>query len=144
MLHIELITPDGPVYEGEADSISLPTPDGEITVLLHHIPLISLVAPGTIIVRKAGEEQVFAVSRGVIEVDGTHLRLLVDTADRAEELEEEAVEKAKVAAEKLMSEKRHDAEGFAEATAVLEKELARLQVVRRRRGTRHPLPPPIR
>ena len=134
MLTVELITPDRVVYEGPADAVSLPTPDGEITVLPHHIPLISLVAPGMIVVRKAGEEQIFAVSRGVIEVDGMHLRLLVDTADRAEELEEAAVERAKAAAEKLMSEKRRDAEGFAEATAVLEKELAKLRVVRRHRG----------
>lgn len=134
MLHLELITPDGPVFEGDADSVSLPTPDGEITVLPHHIPLISIVTPGSITVRKGNEEKLFAVSRGVIEVDGTSLRILTDTADRAEELEEAAIEKAKAEAEKLMSEKRHDAEGFAEATAILEKELAKLRVVRRHRS----------
>jgi|SRR3989338_4079050 len=134
MLHIELITPDGPVFEGEADSISLPTPDGEITVLPHHIPIISLVVAGSILVRQGKEELLFAVSRGVVEVDGTSLRVLVDTADRAEELEEAAIEKAKAAAEKLLTEKRHDAEGFAEATAILERELARLRVTRRHRS----------
>src|SRR3989338_9802936 len=122
MLHVDLITPDRPFFGGEADSISLPTPMGEITVLPHHIPLISLVTAGSIMVRKGREEQLFAVSRGVIEVDGTSLRVLVDTADRAEELEEAAIEKAKAAAEKLLTEKRHDAEGFAEATAILERE----------------------
>ena len=134
MLHVELITPDRTVFDGEADSISLPTPMGEITVLPHHIPLISLVTAGSIMVRKGREEQLFAVSRGVIEVDGTSLRVLVDTADRAEELEEAAIEKAKAAAEKLLSERRHDSEGFAEATAMLERELARLQVTRRHRS----------
>ncbi len=138
MLHIELITPDGPVFEGEADAVSLPTPDGEITILPHHIPLISLVVAGSILVRKGKEERLFAVSRGVVEVDGTTLRVLVDTADRAEELEEAAIEKAKAAAEKLLSEKRHDAEGFAEATAMLERELARLRVTRRHRSRRAP------
>jgi F-type H+-transporting ATPase subunit epsilon len=136
MLHLELITPDGPVYEGDVDSISLPTPDGEITVLPHHIPLISMVIPGSITVRKGSEEHLFAVSRGVIEVDGTSLRILTHTADRAEELEEAAIEKAKAEAEKLMTEKRHDAEGFAEATANLERELAKLRVVRRHRSGR--------
>ena len=48
MLTLELITPDGPVFEGQVDSASLPTPDGEITVLPHHIPLITVVSPGTI------------------------------------------------------------------------------------------------
>src|SRR3989338_2046666 len=100
MLHVELITPDRTVFDGDADSISLPTPEGEITVLPHHLPLISIVTAGSITVRKGRDEQLFAVSRGVIEVDGTSLRVLVDTADRAEELEEAAIEKAKAAAEK--------------------------------------------
>jgi F-type H+-transporting ATPase subunit epsilon len=136
VLHFALITPDSTVFEGEVDSVSIPTPDGEITVLPHHIPLISIVTPGSILVRIGKEEKLFAVSRGVVEVDGNSLRILADTADRAEELEEAAIEKAKAAAEKLMTEKRHDAEGFAEATALLERELARLQVKRRHRARR--------
>lgn len=136
MLRIELITPDRTVFEGGADSVSLPTPDGEITVLPHHIPLISIVVPGSITVRKDNEERLFAVSRGVIEVDGRTLRILADTADRAEELEEAAIEEAKAEAAKLRSEKRHDTEGFAEATAILEKELAKLRVARRHRSRR--------
>ena len=136
MLHFALITPDGPVYEGEPDAVSIPTPNGEITVLPHHIPLISIVVPGSITVRTGREELLFAVSRGVIEVDGTGLRVLADTADRAEALEEVAIEKARQAAEKLRSEKRGDAEGFAEATALLERELARLKVARRHHSRR--------
>lgn len=136
MLHFALITPDRTVFEGEVDSVSIPTPDGEITVLPHHIPLISIVVPGTLMIRTGGAVQLFAVSRGVVEIDGTSLRILADTADRAEELEEAAIEKAKAEAEKLMAEKRHDSEGFAEATALLERELARLQVKRRHRARR--------
>ena len=136
MLHLDLITPDGTVYQGDADAISLPTPDGEITVLPHHIPLISVLAPGTVLVRTGKEERLFAVSRGVIEVDGPSIRVLADTADRAEGLEEAAIEKAKKTAEALVTERRHDTEGFAEATAILERELARLRTVRRHRAGR--------
>ncbi|MBI1812514.1 ATP synthase F1 subunit epsilon [Candidatus Peregrinibacteria bacterium] len=135
-LHLEIITPDHVIFEGEADSISLPTPDGEITVLPHHIPLMSILVPGSMVVRRSGEEEIFAVSGGVIEVDGKSIRVLADTADRAEGLEEEAILKAKAAAEKLLTEKRHDVEGFAEATAILDHELGRLKTVRRRRATR--------
>jgi len=134
MLHVDIITPDRTVYAGDVDSISLPTPQGEITVLPHHIPLVSIVAAGTVIMRKNGEnETLLSISRGVVEVDGSNIRILADTAERAEELEEEAIERAKAAAEKLLAEKRADQEGFAEATAMLERELARLRVVRRRR-----------
>ncbi|MDD5623176.1 MAG: ATP synthase F1 subunit epsilon [Candidatus Peribacteraceae bacterium] len=142
MLRLEITTPDRPMFEGEVSSVSLPTPMGEITILPHHIPLVSIVVPGTVTIREKGKEQLLAVSRGVIEVDGKTIRLLVDTADRAEELEEQAILKAKAAAEKLQKEKRDDREGFAEATALLERELARLQVVRRRRGPRRSIPTP--
>ncbi len=134
MLHLELITPDGSLFEGDADSVSLPTPEGEITVLPHHIPLISIVSPGSILVRQGREEHFFAVSRGVVEINGKNLRILADTADRADQLQEEAIEKAKKEAEALVKEKRDDREGFAEATAVLDRELARLHTVRRHRS----------
>lgn len=129
------------MFEGEVDSVSLPTPQGEITILPHHIPLISIVAPGVITIRQKGSEQLLAVSRGVIEVDGKTIRVMVDTADRADELQEQAILAAKAEAEKLQRERREDREGFAEATAILERELARLRVVRRRRGGQRPVPP---
>ncbi|MFH0770496.1 MAG: ATP synthase F1 subunit epsilon [Candidatus Peregrinibacteria bacterium] len=141
MITVAIITPERAVYEGPADSVSIPTPDGEITVLPHHIPLISIVVPGSILIRKGAEEMLFAVSRGVIEIDGSSIRMLVDTADRADELEEQAIEKAKAAAQKLLTEKRADVEGYAEATAILERELARLQVARRHRSRRMSVPP---
>ena len=137
MIHASIITPDGTIFAGDVDAISLPTPDGEITVLPHHIPLISIVIAGTVMVRVGKDEQIFAVSQGVIEVDGKTIRVLTDTADRAEELQEAAVEHAKSAAEKLLAEKRHDTEGFAEATAIMERELARLQTIRRQKARGH-------
>lgn len=134
MLRFQLITPDRVLYEGDAESVSLPTPDGEITVLPHHIPLISIVVPGSLVVRGGGEEHVFAVTRGVVEIDGRALRVLADTADRADELEEAAIEKAKKEAEKLARERQDNAEGFAEATAILDREIARLGAIRRRKA----------
>ncbi len=136
MLHVEIITPDETVYSGDAESVTLPTAEGEITVLPHHIPLIGVLIPGTVIIHVKGKESVFAVSRGVIEIDGATVRVLADTADRAEALEEAAIEKAKTTAEQLVNEKRADAEGFAEATAILEKEMARLRTIRRHRAGR--------
>ncbi|MDD5055690.1 MAG: ATP synthase F1 subunit epsilon [Candidatus Peribacteraceae bacterium] len=133
---VELITPEGVAYTGDAVSVTLPTADGEITVLTGHVPLVSALAPGSMIVRSKDGESLFAVARGVVEVGPTSVRVLSDIADRAEGLEEAAIEQAKERAEKLVSEKRHDAEGFAEATAILEKELARLRVVRRRPSRR--------
>lgn len=136
MLHLEIITPDETVYDGDATSVTLSTADGEITVLPGHVPLMTTLVPGVAIVRFEGNEQYFAISGGIVEIDGASIRVLARTADRADALEEAAIEQAKAAAEKLVSERRHDAEGFAEAVAVLDRELARIKTVRRRRGRR--------
>lgn len=144
MLHLVIITPEKTAYEGDVDSVTVETGDGEITVLPKHIPLVSTVVPGSLIARGKGGERIFAVSRGIIEVDSKGVQVLVRSADSADEIaDEEAVLRAKEAAEKLMQEKRTDAEAFAEATAVLERELARLKSVRRKTTIRRsPMPPP--
>ncbi len=136
MIHLQIITPESTVFDGNVEWVTLPTTDGEITVLQGHVPVITTLAPGAAIVRCDGVETVYAVSKGVIEIDEKGINLLSDIADRADTLEESAVESAREAAEKLMSEKREDAEAFAEATAIFERELARLRTVRRHRAGR--------
>ena len=138
LMHLDIITPDRAVYDGDCSSITLPTADGEITVLPRHVPLVTTIVPGTMTVRAPNREELYAVSRGVIEIDGKSVRVLTDIADRADSLEEAEIEKAKQEAELIMSEKRSDAESFAEATAVLDRELARLRTVRRHRARRVP------
>lgn len=140
-LHIQIITPERIVFDDQIDQVTLPAAEGEITILPHHIPLVSMMRAGTIHIKKGGEETILACARGVIEVDGQSIKILADSADRADELDEEKIQKAKEAAQKLVAEKRHDEEGFAEASAILERELARLHVVRKHRS-RHGMTPP--
>ncbi len=140
MLTVDILTPEGPVFEGQVDSISLPTMEGEITVLPHHIPLLSVLTPGSILIRQGKEEKLLAVSRGVIEVHGKDVHILADTADLVDALDMDAVEKAKTLAESLVQERRGDEEGFAEAVGILERELARLHTIRRYRTRRSGYP----
>lgn len=139
-MHVSVITPEQTAYEGEATSLTVPTVTGELTILPHHIPLITTLAPGTLFIRSAEKEEVFAVSRGVLEVNGTSVRVLSDIADRAEDLEEAAIEKAKAEAEKLLSEKQTETVEYTEALAILDRELARLKSVRRHRSGSRRLP----
>lgn len=135
-LQFKIVTPERVVFEDTVESVSIPTVDGEITVLPHHIPLVTLLQAGELRIRKGKEEIPLAVSSGVIEVDGKRVVVLADTAERADELEEEKIEKARQQAQKLMQEKRSDTEGFAEASAALEREIARLKVAKRHRRSR--------
>lgn len=133
MIKFKIVTPERILYEDEVDQVTLPTPKGEITILPHHIPLVSLLSPGEIRVVKNKEEVSMATSGGFVEIAGKNITLLADTAERAEEIDEERAAEAEKRAKELMAEKKLDSTEFAYLTAKIEKELARLKVVRRRK-----------
>ncbi|PJC36779.1 ATP synthase F1 subunit epsilon [Candidatus Peregrinibacteria bacterium CG_4_9_14_0_2_um_filter_53_11] len=137
-LHFQIVTPERILIDEEILSVTVPTVQGEITVLPQHIPMIALLRAGTLHVKKESGEELLAVSTGVIEIDGANVVILADTAERADELEEERIEKAREEARLLMEKRRGDVEGYAEAAAMLEREMARMKVIeryrRRKRG----------
>ena len=141
-LTLELTTPERTVLKDEYDSLTLPTETGEITVLPGHVPLVANLASGTAVARKGREETYLAVSGGFVEVRGDgRVILLADTAERAEELDLEALEAAKARAEKLLTETRQaDDVSSAAAYAALERELARIRTVRTHRARKNPTP----
>ncbi len=132
-LHLTITTPERVVYEGDVQSVTVPTIDGEIGVLPHHVPLVSVLAAGELhAITTAGESQPMAVSGGFIEVNDNNVIILADTAEHAHEIDEQRAIEAHARAAKLLSERVADVD-YAEVQAVLSKELARLKVVRRRR-----------
>ena len=138
MLHFEITTPERTVYKDEVDRVTIPTSTGEITVLPNHIPLVSELVPGELTVARGDRLTHLAVSGGFIEVrPGNQVVVLADTAERAEEIDVAKAEEARARAKKIMEEQRHDIEGFAEATALLEKSAVRLRVARRARHRGH-------
>ncbi len=134
LFSFSLITPERIVYQDDVDSVSLPTPDGEITVLTGHIPLVTMLGSGVMKLMKGGTEQFLSCSNGVVKVDHRGMTVLADSADRADELVEADIEKAHEAARKAMTEVRQDSEAFTHMSALLERETARLKTVRRHRG----------
>lgn len=137
-LSVELTTPERIVLKEPADSLTIPTQDGEITVLPGHRPLVANLVSGMMTVRKAGEESYLAVSGGFIEVQpGGRIIVLADTAERAEELDLAKVEEARERARLLLTEKRNaDDVASAGAAAALQRELARIKVVLKQRSRR--------
>ena len=129
----KIVTPERVVFEDAVDEAIIPTTEGEIAVLPHHIPLVTLLRAGVLRIKKGSEDIPMAVSNGIVEVDGARVVILADTAERADELEEQKIEHAREQARQLMEAKRGDVEGFAEAQAGLEREIARLKVAKLRR-----------
>lgn len=134
----EIVTPEQKVYSDQVDEVVLPTPQGEVGILPHHIPLVSLLQPGEIRIKKDGVVSFLAVSGGFIQVHPAKVIALADTAERAEDIDETRAEEARKRAAALLDEKRDDAVEFAALSAKIEKELARVRVAKRR--SRRPQP----
>lgn len=133
-LTLQIITPEKIAYQGEVDSISLPTEQGEITILPKHIPLVSTVQNGAMTVRNDQQEVVMAVYNGFVEVHNNHIIIMTDLAERVEEIDAEKANTARKEAEKKLLEKdRMDEVAFADTVAILEKSLARLRATKKYR-----------
>ena len=137
-IKFKIVTPEKTVYDDSVDQVTLPTQEGEITVLPEHIPLISVLAPGELVAKKGDVEIAMAVSGGIIEVQKNEITILADTAERAEEIDLARAEEARRKAEGLKEERiRMDDTEYAAAAALLERNLARIKVARKhltRRG----------
>jgi F-type H+-transporting ATPase subunit epsilon len=125
-LQFSAVTAEGVVAEAETDSVTVPTKDGEITVLPHHIPLVSVLIPGVVTYRDGERERHLAVSGGFLQVTGTELNLLADTAERADDIDAARAERARKQAAEAMA-GRLDKEEYVEAAAELQKHLARIR-----------------
>ena len=137
-IKFKIVTPEKTVFEDSIDQVTLPTQEGEITVLPEHIPLIAVLAPGELTIKQDGKEIAMAVSGGMIEVRKNELTILADTAERAEEIDIKRAEEARERAEKLKDEKiRMDETEYAAVASLMERNLARIKVAKKhltRRG----------
>ncbi len=148
MIKFELITPEQVVLTEEIYEAILPAENGQIAIFPGHIPLVTLLRPGVISLRhKKGDPdsqlEHIATSGGFAEITGSSVRLMADTAERADDLDELRIEEAKAAAKQQLKEARDEA-SYADAVGRIEVELARERVknIKRRHGSRaNGLPP---
>lgn len=131
IIKFEIVTPEKVILKENITQITVPTTSGEITILPEHIPLVSILTPGVIDIRKEdGSPEILSVSGGFVEVLRDKVIILADTAERAEELDVARVEEARKKAEKTKQEATiFDKERFANISAILAKELARSKAV---------------
>ena len=130
-IKFEIVTPERVVSQQEILQVSVPTTSGEITVLPDHIPLVSILRPGVLEIKKTdNSSEIMAVSGGFIEVMKDKVVILADTAEKAEELDEERIRQAQERAEKMKQEAKNvDDVQFTAIASKIEKELARLRAV---------------
>jgi F-type H+-transporting ATPase subunit epsilon len=130
-LKLEIVTPEGPAYSEDVEMVTLPGVDGQFGVYPQHVPLMTQMEPGEIIVRKDGRDTFFAAGAGLIEVTANGISIITDLAVQADKIDEAKAEEARQRAEARLREKLSDEE-HATVNASLTRSLAQLRVKRRR------------
>ncbi|MGF7228483.1 MAG: ATP synthase F1 subunit epsilon [Candidatus Saccharibacteria bacterium] len=139
-MQLQLVSLDGVKFSAEAYSLLLPTAAGEITVLPGHEPLLSLLVPGVITIRKNKADadyhlEHFATYGGVLEVTKDLVRILVDEATHGDEINEAEAQKAHDEAVRLRKDAK-DQVDLDKAQALVDRQAVRLQVAGLRRRHR--------
>ncbi|MCK4369112.1 MAG: F0F1 ATP synthase subunit epsilon [Dehalococcoidales bacterium] len=137
---LDIVTAEREVFSDDVDEVVAPGVEGQLGILPHHAPLMTMLLPGELVVRKGGEEFFLAISGGFLEVRPDRIIVLADAAERVEEIDVARAEEAKRRAEELLSQRGPEAD-VARAEAALRRSLVRLKVVARRRR-RRPMAPP--
>ena len=132
-LLLEIVTPERQVFSEEVESVVCPGIEGEIGVLPHHAPLLTTLGVGELRIRRAGEEEFFAIAGGFVQVRPDKVVVMAETADMASEINVEAAEEARREAERALAEGFDEPADLARARASLQRALMRIRVAERRR-----------
>lgn len=135
---LEIVTAERQVSSEEVNGVVAPGIEGELGILPHHAPLLTVLQPGELRIIRAGQEdEHLAVSGGFMEVMGNKVVVLADAAERAEEIDEQRAQEAVRRAEERLAHRTQDMD-LERAVASMRRAALRLKVVRRRR---HPPQP---
>ena len=132
---LEIVTPEKMVFSGEVDAVLAWGVEGQLGILPHHAPLMTMLQPGDLVIRKEGKEEYLTISGGFLEVRPDKVVVLADACERAEEIDETRAEEAKKRAQEALKEAKAPAD-LATAEAALRRSLARIKAVEKIRRRR--------
>lgn len=134
MLQLKVITPKKVVLEKEVISVTLPTKEGEITILEKHENLFALLTEGIIKIKnKDNDEDFLSVGGGYVETDGREVIILVSRAYGQDEIDEEMIQKALEEAKKLLSQAKDKAKKE-EAIAMMRRAVIDSKLLKKRKA----------
>src|SRR5579863_1598873 len=141
-MHVEVVTAERELYNGEADELIAPGTEGQLGILPRHAALLTTLKPGALRIKLHGAEEPLFVSGGFLEVSNNQATVLADTAEHAEEIDQARAEEARRRAQERLAQTTSNTER-AEMQAALQRAIERLKisdVVRRRRNPRIEIP----
>ncbi len=131
-IQLEIVTPERRAYSDTVDSVQVPGVEGELGILPHHAPLITMLGLGELRIRKGGVEETFAIVGGFLQVRPDRVVVMAETADLASEIDLERAQRARQEAERTIETGYHEAADLAAARAALQRALLRIRVAERR------------
>ncbi len=140
-IRCEIVSQDRQVFSGDATMIIVPGIQGEMGILPNHAPLLSTLKMGILKVRYRGQEQVFTIAGGLIEVQPDVVTVMADSAENVQEIDIERAEAAKRRAEEILKEgPPPDVDAYLMLESALRRSNLRLEAVKRYRGHRTHFP----
>jgi F-type H+-transporting ATPase subunit epsilon len=139
-IQLEIVTPERLAFSDTVDGVVVPGSEGELGILPHHAPLVSTLGIGELRIQKGGQEEIFAIVGGFLQVRPDKVVVMAETADMASEIDVGRVEEARRDAERALESGSAEGADLAAARAQLQTALLRLRVAERRRreGPRRP------
>lgn len=131
VFHLKIITPRKIVLEQDADSVSLPSADGEITILPKHENLFSLLVEGMVKIKKSSHEDFLAIGGGYVETNGKEVNILVSKAYHQDEIDKNVTEKAIEDAKKILKTSVDEKQRL-EAGAFIRRSLVELKLLKKK------------
>ncbi len=128
MINISFISQEKTLFEGQAKMVVMDGQEGQLGVVKGHSPLLAVLKPGPVRMVSDDGEEVFFTNGGFAEIQPDSITILVDSAERADDLDEAKIIKAKEEAEKLLKDKK-DEKDFAEASIQLSQSLSQLRAI---------------
>ncbi len=133
-LKLEIVTPEAKAYSDDVDMVVLPGVEGELGILPNHAPLLTLLKPGELRVKKGGQEIALAVGEGFAEINQLSVSVLTDMAIEETKIDEGAVQAAMERAQAALKNRELGGEELAATEASIAKSLAQLNLKRKRRS----------
>ena len=128
MISISFISQEKTLVEGQAKMVVMDGQEGQLGIVKGHSPLLAVLKPGPVRMITDDGEEVFFTNGGFAEVQPESITILVDSAERADDLDEAKIIKAKEEAEKLLKDKK-DEKDFADAATQLSQSLSQLRAI---------------
>lgn len=131
-LRLEIVTAEGTVFADDVNEVVAWGIEGQLGILPHHVPLMTMLQPGDLLIKKDNEEHYLAISGGFLEVRPDKVIILADACERAEEIDIERAEAARRRADEILKTRPPEVDTAA-AEAALRRSLARIKAAEKRR-----------